>query len=71
MRPDLWKLAGTSGVTDDDGGGGNEEAMKGAASNHEATYDPRKRDPQFANAADAPLWEIVRQTDSSSLHNSL
>lgn len=24
------------------------------------TYDPRKRDPQFAHAASSPLWELVR-----------
>jgi len=24
-------------------------------------YDPRKRDPEFANASASPLWELVSQ----------
>ena len=24
-------------------------------------YDPRKRDPKYANASSSPLWEFVQQ----------
>ncbi|KAG8853044.1 hypothetical protein FRB96_008422 [Tulasnella sp. 330] len=53
-RPDLRKLTAASDILDDD-----VKATKGPVPSAEAAYDPRKRDPQFANAAVAPLWEIV------------
>ena len=36
------------------------QQMEANPSKDEKAYDPRKRDPQFANAETTFLWELVR-----------
>ncbi|KAG9032597.1 hypothetical protein FRB95_001183 [Tulasnella sp. JGI-2019a] len=52
LRPELRKMARPEGDA-------NQHANESSVSHPGAAYDPRKRDPQFANASNAPLWEIV------------